>query len=96
VLTNLASDPNGSQTLGFILQDAPPGASINPTNGIFSWSPACAQGSTTNLITIWTTDSGTPPLSNWVSFLVTVPECIEARLGSTVMLAGQTSSVPVQ
>jgi hypothetical protein len=31
-----------------------------------------------------------------VAFTVTVPECIEAGLGNTVMLAGQTSSVPVR
>jgi hypothetical protein len=95
VLTNVASGPNGPETLNFSLGVAPPGAYIDPTNGVFSWSPDCAQGSTTNFITIWTTDSGTPPLSNSVSFLVTVPECIEASLGSTVVQTGQTSSVPV-
>jgi hypothetical protein len=35
-------------------------------------------------------------LSNSVVFQVSVPECIEAGLGSTVMLAGETSSVPVR
>jgi hypothetical protein len=96
VITNAALDPNALQTLGFSLQDAPSGAQINPTNGIFRWTPSCAQGSTTNVITIWTTDNGTPPLSNSMSFLVTVPECIEASLGKTVLLTGQTSSVPVR
>lgn len=95
VLTNVASGPSGSGALNFSLGVAPPGAYINRTNGVFSWSPDCAQGSTTNFITLWTTDNGTPPLSNSVSFLVTVPECIEASLGSTVMQTGQTSSVPV-
>jgi hypothetical protein len=96
VITNVASDPNGLQTLTFGLQDSPSGAIINPTNGIFSWCPSCAQGSTTNLITVWTGDNGTPPMSNSMSFLVIVPECIEAALGNAVVLAGQTSSVPVR
>ena len=95
VLTNVASEPNGSETLGFSLGVAPAGAYIDPTNGVMSWSPDCTQGSSTNFITIWTTDNGTPPLSNSVSFLVTVPECIEASLGSAVLQIGQTSSVPV-
>ena len=50
----------------------------------------------TNVITVWATDSGTPPMSNSVSFLVTVPECVEASLGNAIVLAGQTSSVPVR
>jgi len=95
VQTNVASGPNGSAGLNFSLGVAPPGAYIDPTNGVFSWSADCGQGSTTNFITIWATDNGTPPLSNSVSFLVTVPECIKASLGSTVLQTGQTSSVPV-
>ena len=95
MLTNVASGPGGPGTLSFSLGVAPPGAYINSTNGVLTWSPDCTQGTTTNFITIWTTDSGTPPLSNSVSFLVVVPECIEASLGSTVMQTGQTSSVPV-
>src|ERR1041385_8156876 len=35
---------------------APAGASIT-TNGLFKWTASCAQGSTTNTIKIWATDS---------------------------------------
>ncbi len=73
---------------------APAGASIT-TNGIFKWVPVCDQGSTTNQITIWATDSGTPPLSNSMTFTVTVSECVQVGIGSTVMQAGQTSGIPV-
>ena len=73
---------------------APAGASIK-TNGIFSWVPSCAQASTTNLITIWATDNYSIPLSNSVSFVVVVSECLEVGVGSTVMQIGTTSSVPV-
>lgn len=31
---------------------APYGASINPTNGVFHWTPACHQGNSTNSITV--------------------------------------------
>jgi RHS repeat-associated protein len=92
VITNQAYDPNGvTFSLGTA---APAGASVT-TNGVFSWTPACSQGSTTNLITIWVTDYGSPPMSNSITFIVTVPECIQASIGNTVMQIGQTSSVPV-
>jgi hypothetical protein len=73
----------------------PAGASINPTNGVFSWTPACAQGSSTNLITIWITDSGSPPFSSSIRFVVTNSDCVQVSLGSTVMQVGTTSSVPL-
>jgi hypothetical protein len=73
---------------------APAGAGIT-TNGIFNWTPACLQGSTTNLITIWATDSSTPPLSNSMTFTVIVGECVELGIGSTVIQAGHTNGVAV-
>ena len=95
VLTNLTGDSSGSQNLKFTLQNAPSGASVNPTNGNFIWTPDCAQGSTTNLITIWATDIDAPTLSNSVTFAVVVSECVQVSIGSTVMQVGTTSSVPV-
>jgi hypothetical protein len=41
-------------------------------------------------------DSYTIPLSNSVSFLVTVSDCLQVGLGSTVMQVGTTSTVPVR
>jgi hypothetical protein len=73
---------------------APANATISP-NGVFKWTPSCGQGSTTNLITIWATDSSTPPLSNSMSFLVVVSECIQVGVGSTVMQTGHTGSIGV-
>ena len=95
MLTNLTGDSSGLQNLTFTLQNAPSGASVNPTNGNFTWTPDCAQGSTTNLITIWATDNGAPTLSNSVTFAVVVSECVQVSIGSTVMQVGTTSSVPV-
>ena len=73
----------------------PVGVSINPTNGVLSWAPTCVQGSSTNLITVWATDSGSPPLSNSMTFVVTNSDCVQVGLGSTVMQTGTTSSVPL-
>jgi hypothetical protein len=92
VITNQAYDPDGvTFSLGL---PTPTGASVTPS-GIFSWTPTCSQGSTTNTITILATDHGTPPLTSTITFSVTVPECIQASIGNTVMQAGHTSSVPV-
>jgi hypothetical protein len=73
---------------------APDGASIT-TNGIFEWAPTCAQGSSTNLITIWATDSSSPPLSNSITFSVIVGQCVQVGIGSTIMQVGQTGGVSV-
>jgi hypothetical protein len=74
--TAVADDPNlPTQTLTFTLgAGAPPGASIDPQSGIFTWTPSEAQGGTTNLIGIVVTDNGTPPLGAARSFTVTVEE----------------------
>jgi hypothetical protein len=74
--------------------DAPAGSCIS-SNGVFQWSPLCEQGSTTNLITVWATDNGTPALSNLVSFNVAVSACVQVTVGSSAVLLGNDTSVPV-
>jgi RHS repeat-associated protein len=93
LVTNLVQDPDLPLTFS-LDPSAPAGASVS-TNGVFSWTPSCAQASTTNLITVWATDSYTIPLSNSVSFIVSVSECLQVSVGSTVMQVGTTSSVPI-
>ena len=61
----------------------PAGAAIT-TNGLFRWTPACDQGSSTNIITIWATDVQYPSVSNYMTFLVTVGDCVELGVGSAV------------
>jgi hypothetical protein len=93
-ITNYATDP--SLPIKYSLDKTDPaGASIHSTNGVFTWVPACSQASTTNVVTIWVTDSYSIPLSNSVSFVVVVGECLQVGVGSTVLQVGQTSSVPV-
>ncbi|HET9252235.1 MAG TPA: PKD domain-containing protein [Candidatus Eisenbacteria bacterium] len=60
-----------AQSLTFSLgQSTPPGATIHPTTGQFSWTLPSEFGSHT--VTIIVTDNGTPAMSDFQSFLVTV------------------------
>jgi hypothetical protein len=71
-----ASDPNlPVQALTFSLDaGAPAGATIDPATGVFAWTPAFAQGPSTNQIVVRVTDDGVPPLSTARSFSVVVRE----------------------
>jgi hypothetical protein len=88
VTTNTATDPDlPANTLKFSLEPgAPAGASINATNGVFTWTPTEAQGPSTNLITVRVTDDGSPPSSDSRSFTVVVvvapPPIIESIVTS--------------
>jgi len=93
VITNFASSSRGAVSFTLAL-GAPAGAMMRP-NGIFTWTPACEQGSTTNLITVWARDSSSPPLSNSMTFSVIVGECVEISIGSSVAQTGQSTCVPV-
>ncbi|HEY1787893.1 MAG TPA: immunoglobulin domain-containing protein [Verrucomicrobiae bacterium] len=73
---------------------APEGATIS-TNGIFRWQPACDQGSSNYTITVFATDSSTPPLTSSMTFSVAVGECVQVAIGSTAVQVGQTGAVPV-
>ena len=74
IFTNSATDPDiPAQTLTFSLDPgAPSGAAINPTNGIFSWTPDGTFANTTNDITVRVTDNGSPPMSDARTFQVGV------------------------
>ncbi|MBS0661392.1 MAG: putative Ig domain-containing protein, partial [Verrucomicrobia bacterium] len=53
-----------AQTLTYSLEaDAPAGASIHPTTGVFSWDVPAAPSASLFTLTVRVTDSGTPPLS---------------------------------
>src|SRR5205823_13771513 len=52
-----------AQALTYSLDSgAPTGASINPSTGVFSWTPTKAQGRSEERRVVKETDSGTPPL----------------------------------
>jgi uncharacterized repeat protein (TIGR03803 family) len=73
----------------------PAGANVDTNTGVFSWTPACEQGSTTNLVTIWAIDSSSPPASNSITFTVTVGRCAEVSVGSGAVQTGHNVCVPI-
>jgi hypothetical protein len=89
-----ATDPEGNDFTFSLAPGAPAGAVIT-TNGLFDWTPACDQGGTTNLITISATDNGLPPASSSMAFTISVGDCLQIGVGSTVVQVGTTGSVPV-
>ena len=74
--TATATDTNlPAQLLTWSFASAvPPGVSLNPTNGLFTWRPTEEQGPGTHGFTIVVTDNGVPPLSAQRSFFVSVLE----------------------
>ncbi|MFM2081381.1 MAG: hypothetical protein RL380_72, partial [Verrucomicrobiota bacterium] len=71
--TSSANDTNiPSQTLTFSGQNFPANASVNASNGQFSWRPLLAQSPTTNNLKLIVTDNGSPNLSATQAFTVTV------------------------
>jgi hypothetical protein len=74
---------------------APAGASINPTSGVFRWTPDCSQASRTNTITVRVTDTGWTNMTDSVSFIVAVGECVQPGLGQQILLAGDNGRVPI-
>lgn len=64
---------SATQTLTFTLEaGAPAGASLDPTNGLFTWTPPAGHQPQSNRISVVVTDSGTPPLSATNAFTVVV------------------------
>ena len=62
------------RVLTYSLSNAPAGASIHPTTGVFTWTPTEAQGPGVYAITVRVTDNNLPPLSDAQTFQVTVNE----------------------
>jgi hypothetical protein len=89
-ITNEANYP-----VTFSLDPRDPSGSRISTNGIFSWTPSCEQGTSTNEITIWATDIEYPTVSNSMSFPVAVGDCVELSIGSAALQSGQDACVPV-
>ncbi len=68
-----ATDPDLGRTLVYSLpQGAPSGAAIDPSTGLFTWTPTLAEGGTTYSIAINVAVAGTPSVNNTRNFSVTV------------------------
>ena len=65
------------------------------TNGVLGWVPTREQARSTNTITVWMRDSGSPPVLATNTFTVVVDDYVELSVGGTILFTGHTSSVPV-
>jgi hypothetical protein len=80
-VTNSATDPDlPAQTLAFSLPVAPPGAGINPTNGLLTWRPGMAQAGATHPLTVRVADNGAPSQSVTQNFSVAVLQPAQPNL----------------
>jgi hypothetical protein len=90
--TNSATDPDGNALTYSLDPPTPSGASVNPTTGVFTWTPTEAQGPMTTNLTVRVTDNGSPPLSDAKTFTVTVLESnrapVLAAIGNRTIHAG--------
>jgi parallel beta-helix repeat protein len=70
-----ATDPNPGSTLTYSLAaGAPAGAAIDPTTGLFTWTPGEEFGPSEVTVTIVVTDDGTPVMPDLATFSITVLE----------------------
>jgi len=95
-ITNLASDSDGDSLSFGLGAGAAANATINATNGIFTWTPAQAQIGT-NAFSVVVTDSGSPSLSATQSFSVTVVQSnsrpVIAAISSRTVAVGMTLTI---
>lgn len=99
--TASATDPDAGQSVSFSLDaGAPSGAFIDPTSGVFTWTPDEAQGGQTYAITVRATDDAPLPASSAQTIQVTVNEVnsapVLAPLAATAIAPGRTLTVAAQ
>jgi hypothetical protein len=70
--------------LTYSLSNAPAGATINATNGVFTWTPTEAQGPGVYNITVRVTDNNLPSQSDAKVFQVTVNETNQPPVLATI------------
>src|SRR5262249_26533659 len=84
-LTNVATDPNAPpQTLAFNLLNAPTGATVNSSNGIFSWRAPVGYANTTNPVAVRVADNAPQPLSATNNFTIRVNPITTQVAGAVV------------
>ena len=95
LVTNTASDSDvPAQTLTFSPANTfPTNATVNSSNGVFSWRPLVSQANTTNVIRIQVTDNGSPNLSATNSFEVFVNGITNPVIGGVSVVPGQVSMI---
>jgi hypothetical protein len=73
--TAIATDPDAGQSIQFSLgPDAPSGASIHPTSGVFRWATSELDGPASYSVLLRATDNGTPPRIGGLRINIAVSE----------------------
>jgi len=98
-LTNRATDNDiPTNILTYEIVSAPVGAAVNPTNGLFTWTPSEAQGPSSNSVLVRVYDNGSPSLSATQRFTILVSEVNLAPLFPPIpnksVAAGQQLTFP--
>jgi hypothetical protein len=96
-ISNVVTDPNVPPLkLVYSLDPgAPTNATINPSNGVFRWTPNRSQAPGTNQIIARVTDATRPLISGMTTFTVYVNDYLEVTAGSVILQTGETNSVPL-
>lgn len=81
VLTNQATDVDAPpQTLTYSLLAGPPGASMDPSSGVFRWRPPVTSANTTNLVIVQVANNGTPALAATNAFKIIVNPVVQPSI----------------
>jgi hypothetical protein len=89
LITNVAEDFLAPpQLLTFSLSAPAVGATINSSNGLFSWRPGIAQRGTTNLFTVVVSNNGLPSLGASQSFTASVQAPARPAFGTASVVGG--------
>lgn len=92
------ADPGEAGTqLGVSVIGGPPGltAYVKGTNIIVRWTPGSFQAATTNLVQLVITNNGVPPLTTTQTFLVSIPDYVQATLGTSAARPGEPVCLPM-
>jgi hypothetical protein len=97
VISNVVTDPNVPplKLTYSLAPGAPTNATINPTNGVFRWTPNRSQAPSTNFITARVVDATRPLVSGSTTFTIYVNDYLELTAGAVILQAGETNSVPL-
>jgi hypothetical protein len=96
-VTNSYTDPNVPPLdLSYALAPgAPTNATLNATSGVFRWTPDRSQSPATNPITVLVRDATRPELTSSTTFTVQVNDYLEVTVGSLILYAGESNSIPI-
>jgi len=97
--TAVATDPDAGQSIQFSLgPDAPSGATIHPTTGVFRWATSESDGPATYSVLLRATDNGTPPRIGGLRINITVTEVNQppVLVGVTNVVAAEGSLLSLQ